>query len=110
MKTLACLTIVSLLVVGPALAADQFAPPDLSIVPSKPVAKKSAPLPLTPSKSQWSADDQDRPAKSFDHIENGPCDGCKLSVKVRQHPLYPNVGPGSSTDERDEPVDPGSVE
>ncbi|CAM5767097.1 hypothetical protein LMIY3S_02047 [Labrys miyagiensis] len=76
------------------LAPQTFAPPDLTLpAPAPGAGKAPAASPLVQPKSQWKADDADKPAKSFGQVSNGPCVGCKLSVKARQAPLYPNIGP-----------------
>jgi hypothetical protein len=97
MKTLAFLITAMALAATPALAADKFPPPDLTLDQPKPAQVKPKPAkaaPLTKAKSQWNADDSDKPAKNFGDGANSAC--CKLSVTARQRPLYPNIGPDSS--------------
>jgi hypothetical protein len=104
-KTLASITMALLLAAPAAIAGDKFSLPDLTIEPAKPshtTPAKPSPAPLTAPKSQWSGDNGGKPAKSFGDLSNDFCDGCKLSVKARQAPLYRNLGP-TPLAEPDEP-------
>jgi hypothetical protein len=96
MKTTAFLTIALLFVAGPALAVDQFAPPDLTIAPAKTHAKKPMALPLAPSQSEWKVDDRDRPAKSFAPVAKPSCMSCKGLI-IRQSAPYANINPDTFT-------------
>jgi hypothetical protein len=95
MKTPAFLAIALLFVAGPALAVDQFAPPDLTIAPAKTHAKKPTASPLAPSQLDWKVDDKDRPAKSFAPVAKPSCTGCNLII--RRNAPYANINPDSFT-------------
>jgi hypothetical protein len=97
MKILAAVITIALLAAPSVLAAEEFALPDLTIekAPSQgskatgnESGTKSA---LTPSKSQWSPDAADKPASNFGEL-SGPCDGCKVGLKVEQGLARPTPG------------------
>jgi hypothetical protein len=99
MKTITSLITAIMLAGAPALAADKFPPAALTFDVPKATPPKSKPdkvAPLTEAKSQWSADNSDKPARGFGDVGNDFCGGYKLSVTARQRPLYPNIGPDPS--------------